>query len=247
MEIFTQTKGPTNCAAATETRIGGADIEIPTRQQSFTIVGVCLRAANVAEDLAAAGILELKINTTNGPFKFVVCNGIGGATGNAMGLPENIPMNIPINGGAKVGIYCTFPNATVDVVAELQYVNGRQGKITYSDAPALTASIAADTRGSIGSITLLPGQWTLTKFRWVGGNVVDAKSRAGVLELTGGSIIAAEHILGVGMGAGASAQGNSQPAEVKELGIPHSGAVTLTVYATMAEAYLHLGYSIQYE
>lgn len=246
-ELFTQTVGPTACAAATETRIGGVDIEIPTRQTGFTLTNIALRWANVAEDLSAVGILEIKINTVNGPFKFLVGNGIGGATGAVTPPPEDVPINIPVGGGSKVGIYCTFPNATVGMTAELQYTNGKNGKITYSDMPALVATLGAAARTTLGTVTLLPGQWTLTKLRFGIGAIVDALARSTKLELTGGSIVAAEHVLAVGMGGGSAATGMIAPAEVKRLEIAQSGMVTLTVWATAQNASLHAGYSLQYE
>lgn len=245
-EIFSTVRGPTDAAAATETRLGGDDIEIPTRKPYFTLIGLQPNWAAIVDDLSAAGIIELKISGVNGPFRWVIGNGAGGATNVALPLPDYIPINIPVPGGAKVGIYVTFPNAVKDIICELEYIEGKIGKPTYSDCPALTAAANADTRTGLGSITLLPGQWVLETLRFVGGNVVDAKARSGKLELTGGSIIAAEHILGVGDGPGASASQSKGPAEVKRLNIPHSGSVSLGVYATMAEAYLHLGYSIQY-
>lgn len=126
MTTYADVKGPTACAADTETQIGGAAISLlPGGTYTIKKIRVCFYQGVI--DKATTGILELKIDKVSGPFKWPIGGSIGitttsGATG------PNIPTeeidcdirNVP--GSAEVSIYCTFAEAVEEVTAGITYV-----------------------------------------------------------------------------------------------------------------------------
>lgn len=126
MTTYGQTVGPTASAADTETQIGGADITLlPGGPWTIKKIRVCFYQGVI--DKATTGILELKIDTVKGPFKFPIGGSVGitttsGATGPNIAT-EEIEVDIPdVPGNAGVGIYTTFAEAVEEVTAGIIYV-----------------------------------------------------------------------------------------------------------------------------
>lgn len=71
MTTYGDMKGPTACAADTETQIGGANISmLPGGMYRIKKIRVCFYQGVI--DKATTGKLELKIDKVSGPFKFPV-------------------------------------------------------------------------------------------------------------------------------------------------------------------------------
>lgn len=249
-----KTLGPTAGTADTETRVGAADFEFPS-DNDWTIKKIKIGYGHVVDAKSPVAVFELKINTLAGPFRFVIGKGAGSDLGGQPRQPETIKVNIPIAKSSKVGAYVTFADAATDVTVSLGYTPGKNGRVTYSDMPALTASLAADTLTSLGSITTKSdlANVTLKSIRFGMGQVVAAKAATakvvikGVPNIDGDTHLTMMFGNGTADAGGATSSPGPANAEEEELDIGCPGNNTLTVYATAAEAAVETGYSIMYE
>lgn len=106
-------------SADTETLL--ADLSIPSGKGG-RIKQIRVSYANVVDAKAATGMLEVKMGTQSGPFRFPIGSGQGGATSSDFKGAETIDVDIPCLANETVKIYVTLGEAAVDGHAGIVWV-----------------------------------------------------------------------------------------------------------------------------
>ena len=123
MTTYSDKVGPTDCGADTEVRVGGAAITIPSGKGG-RIKEIHIAKANVVNAKASSGVLELKLGSHSGPFKFAIGGGEGAATIGTHKDAEVIHVDIEVFANETVDCYVTCAEANVDCVVSILWVAG---------------------------------------------------------------------------------------------------------------------------
>lgn len=226
-----------------------ADTEITvatiTMVRDATIFEINYGYGNVVDAKAATGYLELKSNLQQGPFRFPVGVGAGGAAANGSSLKGSIKVQIGVQQNEIITITMTMNEACVASHAGIKYVEGKSQTRTYADCNTVEdAAVTAATLESPGSITIpanKPGR--IKKILVAFANVVNAKTAAGYVDLRF-SNTQGEFRFPIGGGNGAATDNKmSMNAEEIDVDIPviANEVVTPWYYFTDAEVNAHVG------
>lgn len=107
-------------AADTETNVG--TITIPSGRQG-RIKQILYGYGSVVDAKGATGVLELKLGSHTGPFKFPVGHGNGGATSSSPMAHAVIDVDIPVLANETVKPYITLADAGVEVNVGIIWVS----------------------------------------------------------------------------------------------------------------------------
>lgn len=106
-------------SADTETLL--ADLTIPSGKGG-RIKSIRVSYGNVVDAKAATGMLEVKMGSHSGPFRFPIGSGQGGATSSDFKGAEEIDVDIECFANETVKIYVTLAEAAVDGHAGIVWV-----------------------------------------------------------------------------------------------------------------------------
>ena len=166
-----------------------ADTEITvstiTMPRSGTIKVISWGYGNVVDAKAATGYLELKSNIQQGPFRFPVGLGVGGAATTNNGKRGRLDVSIPVEKSEIITITMTMNEDCVAAHAGILWSDSEGGELTYMDCNTVEdAAITAATLESPGSITIPAGKGGRIKKIFVAiADVTNGKTVAGYVEL----------------------------------------------------------------
>lgn len=168
-----------------------ADTEITvstiTMPRDGHITEINYNYGSVVDAKAATGYLELKSNLQQGPWRFPVGFGAGGAAT----LPVNsnnagkIPFSLDVQKNEIITITMTMNEAGASAHAGIKWTDSKGGQKLYADCNTVeVAAITAATRELQATITIPQGKGGRVKqIRFAVANVVNAKDAAGYIEV----------------------------------------------------------------
>ena len=219
-----------------------ADTEtlVESIQKGFdlTIKEINFVFTNVVDAKAMTGFIELVLSSGDKPYRFPVGFGTGGAATASVRPKGHFDVNIKVPANTKIELYATMNENTVGMWIGLKYKRGLEGRNTYGDCnTAEDAAISADTLTDFSTITIPPLKGGRIKAIIVAyGNVVNAKSASGYVELAGTHFTGSHRYpVGGGSGGATNCQGFPQP-EVVDVDIPVKDSEIVTPSLYLAEA-----------
>lgn len=227
---FSKAFGPTDSVAGTKTAIGST-FQIPPG--NYGIQKIHVAKGNVVNAKELAGVVIIEITGVDGTYEYAYGNGVGGATNSHAGPNEEIECRIPAPGGSTVTVSITDAEAATTCIVSLDFFDGGQRVDSYSTGGAAKDPAAA-TLLEIGTITPTRSG-RIKQIRYACGQLVDAKSPAGKLELEVPGV-AGPFEFAVGLGAGGATLGGPGPADVFDVDIPVTANSVITANVTYTDA-----------
>lgn len=228
---FSKAFGPTSSVAGTKTGIGSTYVIRPGGP--YTIKKLYLAKGNVVNAKERAGIVHIELTGVDGTYEYATSNGVGGATNSHAIGREEIDCLIPAPSGSTMTVSITdAENATACLVGADFYDDG--GRVDSYSAGGAGVDPAAATLKEIGTISVVRAG-AIVQIRYACGNIVDAKSASGKLEiLVPGQAGPFEYV--VGDGVGGATLGGPGHADVFNVNIPVTLNATITCNVTYTDA-----------
>ena len=228
---FSKVFGPTDSVAGTKTTVGST-VVIPPGQHVIRKIRVS--KGNVVNAKECAGVITLEVTGVDGTYEYTYGNGTGGATNGGPGGPaEIIECMVSAPGGSTLTVSVTDAEAATAVVVSLEFFTG-SGRVDSYSAGGAGVDPAAATLKEVGTITVTKAG-RIKQIRYACGQVVDAKSCSGKLELKIPGL-AGPFEFAVGNRASGATLGGAALADVIDVDIPVGTNVIVTVNVTYTDA-----------
>lgn len=227
-----------------------ADTEVTvstiTMPRTGHITEINYNYGNVTDAKASTGYLELKSNLQQGPWRFPVGFGAGGAA--TLGTKSNagkIPFSLNVQQNEIITITMTMNEACVSAHAGIIWTDNTGGPKLYADCnTAEDAAITAATREQACSITIPQGKGgRIKQIRVAVANVVNAKDCAGYIEVICQNHAGPFNFVVGGGGGGATDSGSNMDPCIIDCDIPIDAneIVTIWYYFTDAQVNANTG------
>lgn len=233
---FSKAFGPTDSVAGTKTAIGSTFTIPPDENgnaQKLHIHELRVSKGNVVNAKELAGVVIVEVSGQNGTFEYAYGNGVGGATNSHAHAAEKIKCRIPAPSGSIVTVSITDAEVATACIVSCEFWTGEERVDSYS-AGGAGVDPAAATLKEIGTVTVNRAG-RIKEIRFACGNIVDAKSPSGKLEL----IVPGQtgpFEWAVGTGAGGATLGGPGDADVIECDIAVGVNAIITCNVTYTDA-----------
>lgn len=227
---FSKIFGGTNSVANTKTTVGSTYV-IPPGQ--YTIHKLHVGKGNVVNAKENAGFITVEVTGVDGTYVYAYGNGVGGATNSSDTPSETIDCRIPAPGGGTMTVSVTDAEAATDVHVSADFFTGQVRVDSYNTGGA-GKDPAAATLLEIGTITPTKAG-TIKQIRYACGQLVDAKSASGKLEILVPGL-AGPYEFAVGSGSGGATLGGAAPADVFDVNIPVKANTIITINVLYGDA-----------
>jgi len=228
---FSKVFGPTDSVAGAKTTVGSA-VVLPPGQHVIRRIRVS--KGNVVNTKECAGVITLEVTGVDGTYQYAYGNGTGGATNGGPGGPaEIIECMVSAPGGATLTVSVTDAEVATAVLVSLEFFTG-SGRVDSYATGGAGKDPAAATLLEVGTITVTKAG-RIKQIRYACGQLVDAKSCSGKLELKVPGL-AGPFEFAVGNGASGATLGGAALADVIDVDIPVGTNVIVTVNVTYTDA-----------
>ena len=228
---FSKVVGPTDSVAGTKTQIGSTYTVPPGGPYHIHMMRIS--KGNVVNAKEIVGSIDVEVSSVDGTYQYVQGNGVGGATNSHAIDAEKVDCRIPAPSGAEVKVYITDAENATACIISLEFWSGIQRVDSYS-AGGAGIDPAAATLKEIGTIKILKAG-RIKQIRYGCGNIVDAKSASGKLELLVPAK-AGPYEFAVGTGVGGATLGGPGHADVIDVDIPVTLNMIITCNVTYTDA-----------
>lgn len=223
--------GPTDSAAGTKTAIGST-YKVPPKKGGH-IHKLYVAKGNVVNAKENAGVVIVEVSGQDGTFEYAYGNGVGGNASSGVNPREEIDCRIPVPDGSTITVSITDAENATAAIVSADIWDGVARIDSYS-AGGAGVDPAAATLKAVGTIEPTKAG-RIKQIRYACGNVVNAKSSSGKLEILVPGL-AGPYEYAVGLGASAATIGNTAPADKFDVDIPVTLNSTVTVNVTYTDA-----------
>lgn len=227
---FSKVVGPTASVAGTKTTVGSTFVIPPG---NFHVHSMRVSKGNVVNAKEIVGTIEVECTGVDGTYQYVQGNGVGGATNSHAIDAEKIDCRIPAPGGGTMTVSITDAENATAAIVSLSFWTGSQRVDSYATGGA-GKDPAAATLLEIGTITPTKSG-RIKQIRYGCGNIVDAKSASGKLEILVPGLTGPFEFA-VGTGVGGATLGGPGHADVIDIDIPVGKNTIITCNVTYTDA-----------